>query len=171
MKFLFLIIPFGLFSQTDWPTFTDIDGRFQINAPDSFEKNIDSIYTEVGNLAYHTFYLQTQNEENELYLVSYCDYPPETFAADSTELIEAFFRTTIETASAIVEGKVLYQSDIQLDSHPGKFWRIDYNEGSAIVKTKAYIVNNRFYSIQVFSLKDKNINIQSEFFLDSFKLL
>ncbi|MEO1263238.1 MAG: hypothetical protein AAFZ15_30790 [Bacteroidota bacterium] len=171
MKFLFLLIPSLIFLQTNWPTFTDMDGRFQISAPGKFDKKTDTLTTDLGLLVYNTFFYQTKDGENELYLVSYCDYPPETIIPDSTELIEDFFQTTIESAASSVAGEVLYQSDIQLDNHPGKFWRIDYNDGNAIVKTKAYLVKDRFYSIQVFSLKNKNINAQSELFLDSFKLL
>ena len=150
-----------------------MEGRFKILLPGSFTEKIDSVKTDVGHLVYHTFFLQNEEEsaENLFYMVSYCDYPPSVVFADSTGLVEDFFKNTIEAAAETVKGEVAYSADIQLDTHPGKQWRIDYLDGKAVIKTRAYLVGSRFYSMQTIAWKVKSLNADGTRFFDSFKLL
>jgi hypothetical protein len=104
-------------------------------------------------------------------MVSYCDYPEGTFPADSTALLEEFFATTIEAATTAVDGEMIYTTDIQLKDHPGKFWRINYLDDKAVIKTKAYMVGDRYYAVQVISYQEGNINNAANRFFDSFRLL
>jgi hypothetical protein len=104
-------------------------------------------------------------------MVSYCDYPKYSIHSDSTELVKDFFKTTVETAVESVKGELSYSSDITMNEFPGRLWRVDYNDGKALIKTKSFLVKNRYYSIQVISLKDKGMNLQIDKFLDSFSLL
>ena len=124
-------------------------------------------------MAYHTFFLQTNDTaaDNLFYMVSYCDYPPNMVFADSVGLSEEFFQTTIEAAAESVKGAVAYSSDISLGKHPGKTWRIDYLEGKAVIKNRAYLVGNRYYQLQTISWKEKSLNSDGTRFFDSFRLL
>ncbi|MDG2420050.1 MAG: hypothetical protein P8M17_13725 [Saprospiraceae bacterium] len=58
-----------------------------------------------------------------------------------------------------------------MNEFPGRLWRVDYNDGNGLIKTRSFLVKNRFYSIQVISLKDKGMNLRIDKFLDSFSLL
>jgi hypothetical protein len=169
---LILLISFALYFTT-WEEYINYEGRFRILTPGALTLKVDTVETAVGKIAYHTFYLQTMEKgaDNLFYMVSYCDYPENTFPTDSTALIEAFFQNTVEAAGESVKGNVMYASDFQLQDFPGKIWRIDYLDGKAVIKTKALLVNDRFYSIQTISHRDKNINHDGEKFLESFRIL
>lgn len=175
------IIPFLLsfffismtIAQPSWDVFQSFDGKFKILTPGEMIKKENPIKTDIGELNYITFLHQPteKNPDNLVYMVSYCDYPKYSIHSDSTELVEDFFKTTVETAVESVKGELSYSSDITLDKFPGRLWRVDYNDGKALIKTKSFLVNNRYYSIQVISLKEKGMNLQIDKFLDSFSLL
>ena len=173
MKFLMLFFSLAFFWQAQWQEFASIEGKFKVLAPGDLIEKVDTSETSVGRLEYHIFYHQPSDEEadNLFYAVHYCQYPEGTLPADSTDLIADFLESTMESAAESVGGKILYSTDIQLDNtHPGKLWRIDFNDGKAVVKSKAYIVNDRFYMVQTVSKQEKNINLDAEKFLDSFKV-
>ena len=174
MRFLLFLLPSVVFAQeASWQEHTNAEGRFRISLPGSFTEKVDSLETEVGHLVYHTFFLQTDEKtaDNLFYMVSYCDYPASVVFADSVGLAEELFQTTIESAAEAMKGSVAYSSDIQLDKYPGKQWRIDYLDGKAVIKNRAYLVGNRFYSLQTISFKEKSLNSDGTKFFDSFRLL
>ncbi|MCC6722984.1 MAG: hypothetical protein IT258_00645 [Saprospiraceae bacterium] len=173
MHFILFLISTLPFSQDAWTEQTNQAGRFRILLPGNFTEKIDSVKTEVGPLVYHTFFLQNndQGAENLFYMVSYCDYPASVVFADSVGLAEEIFTATIESATEAVKGALVYSSDIQMDKYPGKQWRIDYMEGKVVIKNRAYLVGNRFYSLQTIAYKEKSLNADGTKFFDSFRLL
>jgi hypothetical protein len=173
MKPVFLLFIHTIFLWAGWQEYTSLEGRFRILAPGEMTQKVDTVSTEVGTLAYRTVFHQSpaKDADNLFYMVSYCDYPEGTFPADSSALLEEFFATTIEAAAASVDGEMIYTTDIQLKDHPGKFWRINYLDGKAVIKTKAYMVGDRYYAVQVISYKEGNINAAADRFFDSFHLL
>jgi hypothetical protein len=173
MSSILFLISTAIFAQNAWQEHTNPEGRFRIMLPGSFTEKVDSVKTEIGTLAYHTLFLQTNDEaaDNLFYMVSYCDYPASMVFADSVGLTEEFFQSTIETAAETVKGTVAYTSDIQLDKYPGKQWRIDYLEGKAVIKNRAYLVGSRYYSLQTIAFKEKSLNADGIRFFDSFRLL
>ncbi|RMG78204.1 MAG: hypothetical protein D6714_18500, partial [Bacteroidetes bacterium] len=150
MQLFSTVLILGTAGTPDWQTFESYEGRFRVLAPGAMTEKIDSIQTDVGTLAYHVFFHQSDNKDadNLFYMVSYCDYPAGSVHSDSTELLAPFFEATLESAAASVDGKLIYADDIRYDDYPGKFWRIDYLDGQAIIKTKAFLVKNRYYSLQ-----------------------
>ncbi len=173
MKILLLLTFVNFFIQDQWEERVDLNGRFKIFSPGILDEKIDTIKTELGPLVYHTFFYQTNEKETDkqIFMVSYCDYPKGIIFADSIGLTDDFFQNSMDVAAESVEGEVRYSSDIQLDSYPGKLWRIDYLNGDAVIKTKAYLVDNRYYAVQTISFYDKNINSSTDRFFDSFRLL
>ncbi len=170
---MLFLISTVLFAQDAWQVHTNAAGRFSIQLPGSFTEKVDSVKTEIGHLVYHTFFLQTDEKtaDNLFYMVSYCDYPANVVFADSVGLAEELFQTTIESAAEAMQGKVAYSTDIRLDKYPGKQWRIDYLDGKAVIKNRAYLVGSRFYSLQTIAFKEKSLNNDGTKFFDSFKLL
>ena len=156
-----------------WEEFVSYDGRFRIVTPGPVKQKVDSIDTRLGRLAYHTFFHQPEGEgqENVLYMVSYWDYPPGTVHSDSLELLDEFFQATMEAATSSVRGELLYADDIRLERYPGKVWRINYLNGKAVIRTRAYVVGARFYTVQTIMLRERSLNRASDRFLDSFRLL
>ena len=155
-----------------WKELKSYEGNFRILCPGEMEVKVDSMITGIGQLAYHTFYFQDDNTaENLLYMLSYCDYPEYTVHSDSTELHQEFFKATLESAVNSVNGVLLYSDDMDFRGYPGKVWRIDYLNGMAVIKTRAYLIGNRYYSLQTITLKERSLNTASDKFLDSFRLL
>ena len=173
MRLLLLLYPMLFFSQTNWEIYTDLNGRFQIDTPGMFVEKTDTLETGIGDIIYHSFFYQTkqEGEDNEVYIVSYCDYPEGIVFTDSTGMADEFFQTTIDASAESVNGKILYATDIQLEDNPGKFWRIDYLDGQGIIKTKAFLVKNRYYAIQVISYHKDDMSTSTDRFFNSFKLL
>lgn len=162
-----------IIAQSDWQQLTNFDGRFKINAPAELIEKVDTIETAVGDLVYHTFYHQAdiKKAENAMYMLSYVDYPAGAMHSDSTELLKDFFVETTNAAADAVNGELLYASESEINKFPGQVWRIDYLDGKAVIKTRAFMVNRRYYSLQTISLQERNLNRSSERFLDSFELL
>lgn len=153
-----------------WKEYKSVEGKFQVLTPGDFDKAVDTVRTDLGKLAYHILvYNNTQkNAENLFYMITFCDYPPGTIHSDSTALLKDFFDASIDQAASSVKGEVMYQSDVSLQGYPGKVWRINYLRDQAVIKTKAFMVGNRFYTIQTVTLKDMAMNAASERFFDSF---
>ena len=171
-------MPLSLQSQvvkaTNWKIFNTYEGQFRIEVPGgNMDRKEKVIHTEIGEITYVTYVHQTplKESENALYIVSYCDYPANSMHSDSLELLEDFFSNTIEKASESVYGEVRYEDDIWYIDYPGKLFRIDYRQGTATLKSKIFIVNNRFYNIQIATTKGKSMNEAADHFLDSFYLL
>jgi len=153
-----------------WKEYKSVEGKFQVLTPGDFDKAVDTVRTDLGKLAYHilVYNNQQKNAENLFYMITFCDYPPGTIHSDSTALLKDFFEASIDQAASSVKGEVVYQSDVSLQGYPGKVWRINYLRDQAVIKTKAFMVRNRFYSIQTVTLKDMAMNAASERFFDSF---
>ncbi|NJL75202.1 MAG: hypothetical protein HC892_09370 [Saprospiraceae bacterium] len=155
----------------NWTTYRAPDNSFSISAPYQWSEKTDTISTDIGNLKYFTLYCQAPDTSaNQIYMLSYCDYPDGTIHSDSTELITAFFEETMQSAAFSINGKLMYQADEALYNFPGKYWRIDYLQGNAVIKTRAFLVRNRYYAVQVVSKKVFHINPDSDRFLDGFRL-
>lgn len=156
-----------------WRDFNSYDGKFSVLVPGEFTEKVDSMETTIGKMAYHTFFHQTQesNADNVLYMLSYVDYPAGAIHADSSELLQDFFAETVDAAVKAVKGELLYANDWKYKDYPGKVWRIDYLEGKAVIKTKAFVMNNRYYSLQTIAKKEYSMNFSADKFLDSFKLI
>ncbi len=155
-----------------WDEFKSYEGKFRVFVPGAMSSKTDTITTHIGEVAYHTYFHQAPqpDESNVLYMVSYCDYPPNTIHSDSTALLGDFFESTIDAAVFSIAGDLAYSDDVQLDDYPGKFWRVDYLQGEAVIKTKAYLVESRYYAVQVVMLRKLSLNPYSDRFLDSFRL-
>lgn len=176
LKYLpLLFLPILSYTQNnDWKVFHSYEGKFKIEVPGGLmEEKERVIYTDIGEITYVTYYYQPAEEEmeNALYLVSYCDYPLYSMHSDSLALLEDFFNNTITSAKKSVYGELRYSESINYIDYPGKLFRIDYLQGTATLKSKTFLVNNRFYNIQIATTRGKSLNNAADKFLDSFHLI
>lgn len=182
MRLLFLLVALcstiGLAAQPTpnlWRTYKSNEGGFEILSPGIMSSKTDSVETAVGKLAYHTHFYQPRPDdataENMMYMVSYCDYPEGSLHQDSTQLLAAFFDATMESAALSIDGKLMYNSPRDYLDYPGHFWRIDYLDGQAVIKTWGLVVDRRYYAIQTVTVKNRSRNRSSDNFLDSFRIL
>ncbi len=165
-------VPGGWENQQPWQAYQDLDGRFQIKLPANWQHTIDSVDTAVGTLAYHTFFLQppVDTADNEVYMLSYVDYPAGSLHHDSSELVTELLDATLATAVERMKGEVLFSTEKPLGHYPGRYWRIDYLQGQASVRTHALVAYNRYYALQTISRSGKGINKSSDRFFDSFSI-
>jgi hypothetical protein len=166
---IFLFI-FSLFP-TKWQVFKSYDGKFSVEIPcATMEEKVQQIPTPMGELEYHTFVCAPPelDAENKVFLISYVDYPSAILHPDSLDLKRQLLATSIESSVESLKGTLLYQDEITYKGEQGFFWRIDYNKGNAVMKTKAFIVKNRMYLIQVATEKARSRNLEADKYLNSF---
>lgn len=158
--------------QQNWEQYNDFDGRFRVLLPAEWDHRVDSIETAVGELAYHTYWLQTPTDtaDNVMYMLSYVDYPEGALHHDSLELVSDFLDASQEEAEKSMHGDVLFSTPKKLNGYPGRFWRIDYLDGQASVRTQAFVANNRYYALQTVSKTRKGINNSTDRFFGSLVL-
>lgn len=173
MQIYLFLLQVLIVSSTSWKTTTSINGGFQIDTPGETEYKITSIPTAIGTIDYHTYlYHQMQDTvATFLYMISYCSYPEGSFPADSTDLIHDFFDATLEQSATSVSGEVVYTDNISYQGFPGLFWRLHYNGGRSVMKTKAYLIRDRFYSLQVATESDYSLDPNINRFFDSFRII
>ena len=160
-------------STEHWEDFTSMPGQFKVRVPGPFKEKADIFQTDIGILVYHTFFYQDQSEgaENFIYMISYVDYPSGAVHSDSTDLIDEFFQATIDQATFSIAGDLAYSNPIKEQGYPGFLWRINYRQNTSVIKTKAFLKDNRYYAIQAVTAKDLALNPTIDRFMDSFKLL
>lgn len=169
--FAFTLLPILLQAQSQ--EFQSYDGRFQILAPGAMTEAVDTLQTAIGETVHHTFYYQAPSEDENVlfYSVIYYDLPKNSINSDSTDLIEEFFANTTESAAKSVRGELMYANYEELAGFPGYFWRIDYLDEKAVIKSKAWLADNRYYELKTISWKERAVNPDADKFFDSFKLL
>ncbi len=155
-----------------WSEITDYEGRFRVTSPEAFTLKTDTVNTAIGALVYHTFYLapQKDNAENEVYMVSYTDYPEGAIHPDSTALITELFEETQDAAVNSVRGELLFSQEGFQNKLPFRYWRIDYLNGNASIRTKAYVDVDRFYIVQTVTKRKYGMNYSTDRFIDSFRI-
>lgn len=175
MKFFVFLSLFTLpfLYEPNWDWYTSEQGMFKVLTPGDFTKKVEQTKTPIGELAYHIYSYQPkeENADNFLYMISYCDYPEGSVHSDSTELLKDFFDATVESSVSSVRGELFYAADTKIGEYPGKIWRINYGNDKAAIKTKAFVVGNRYYAIQTVTYRHKSLNSSIEKFMDSFEII
>lgn len=168
------LLPAWMQAQTKpkWEEFRSLEGRFRVLTPGAMRTKTDTMETAIGKLAYHTFFFEDaeQNTENAVYLLSYCDYPEGSLHHDSIALVAEFLDATVQESAFSVAGDVAWSNDIRSGVYPGKSWRVDYKDKRAVIKTRAYVAGNRYYSVQTVMKRERSLNAASDKFLESFRI-
>ncbi|NNF20597.1 MAG: hypothetical protein HKN67_01545 [Saprospiraceae bacterium] len=161
-----------LFGQT-WSNFSPEGSMCKVLFPKEPAHQSQTVDTEVGQLSYHSYVINdtTRNSSNVAYVLSYCDYPVGTIHSDSLLLIPDFFNATIDESILSLDGELVYSDEDYWVEYPGRIWKVAYQDGRMMVKNKSYLVKNRLYTIQVYTLKEKDRNRDINRYLDSFKLV
>ncbi len=157
-------------TEAKWEEVRDYEGRFRVNSPAPFREKRDTIETPLGELVYHTLFVAPDSEkaENEVYMISYVDYPEGALPADSTDLISALLDETQEAAVASVRGEMMFSQEGFQQTFPFRYWRIDYLNGRGSIRTKAIVADDRIYTVQTVTQRAYGINHSTDRFIDSF---
>ncbi|MEY3321765.1 MAG: hypothetical protein RLZZ417_1348 [Bacteroidota bacterium] len=180
---LLFCLPFLFFSlnaqqnsekKVEWTKYKSENGKFSVLVPGQLTEKSDSSNTPLGYLKMHTFYYQpsaNSGHSNFMYMVQYCEYPDGTLDGNDTTFTNEFFESTRNEAAFSINGKVIYHTPVTLNNFKGQFWRIHYKNDTAVIKTKAYIIKNRYYAIQTITFKSLASNMETDKFFDSFQIL
>lgn len=138
-------------------------------------KSVEAV-TDLGTLNTEVFYFQPNPDTSAqsglfFFQVSYCDFPKTALHADSVELLEEFFTQTVAAAAESVGGEVRYADTDESLGYPGYRWRIDYLDGEVAIRTRAVIVDNRYYAWQVVTGTPFSLSSETGRFLESFRIL
>ena len=132
------------------------------------------INTEVGLLKMNMFLLDmsaSKNSKNLFYMSNYTEYPKESVSSDQKNHIAQFFRGTVDGAVKNVKGKLISEKIIQHKGYPGRYIKIDFRNGLAIITMKFILVKNKMYILQTITETSKDANEDLLKFMKSFELL
>lgn len=170
--FLLLALPYSI-SQNNWREFVSLSGDFKVECPGSMKEIITRTETAIGELEYHSFAFRDEADDtdNFMYTIMYCDYPQGSLHSDDAELVKDFLEVSVEESVQSINSKLIYATDVNVGTYAGKLWRVDYNDGEGVIRTKAFVKDNRFYSIQTVCSRERSLNKASDRFMDSFRFL
>lgn len=161
------------FDVSQWKRIEALDKSCTIYAPLQMTVRVDSVDTEIGEImtVQHLLQQSTEFTPNFMFNLTYTRYPQGVISLDSTAIIEDVLRTTFENSSLKLGGDLIYYSDIDYKDLPGKIWKIKYGDGQYMMKSKAFVDDDRLYLVQVASLAEFASNRAVDHFFDSFKVL
>jgi hypothetical protein len=168
---MLFIAPCFLTGQKNWEKFIPENMGFSIMVPGKMEYGLKHVLTDLGELQTTTYLYKGEDKNPDpIFIINITNYPAGVLEPDSTELTEEFFNTSLEGIREKLGGETIYYADISSLYHPRKIYRIQYNQGQAMVKGKMFVSGNRFYSVQAFSSFSNSTLKDIDIFLDSFEL-
>ena len=155
----------------DWQLFESTDFQaFYPNLPSSQVKTVNSA---VGELKMNIFMYDASNnekDENLVYGIITTEYPDSIINSSNTEVLQNFFRNSIDGAVNNVNGKLISESTIDIDGFPGREIKVNFRDGLAVIKMRMYLVNNKIFTLQTITKTENDLNKSIDKFMNSFKL-
>lgn len=140
-------------------------GGFIVNflgVPQEEKKAVD---TAMGSIDMNIY---SVSKDDIAYVISTNDYPEQFVKSKNTKDILNDSRDGILSNT---KGKLLYESDIQLEQFPGKELKYEVAEGAGITRQRIFLVNQRLYQISVSTGSEEKYSKEINNFFDSFKLI
>jgi hypothetical protein len=147
-----------------WQEFASRTGGFYIVMPGSPDSEVHDVFTAVGVLELHTFFVQVRDSA---YMVGYSDYPK--FLVDSA-VVDEMLDGARDGAVANVDGRLVWERRIRLQGYPGReLWiEADVDGESGLAHARLYLVGTRLYQILVAGPTHEYSQSNAEKFLNSF---
>ena len=154
-----------------WKEYSSRQGRFSILFPGRPSEEDTSFDTAAGRLEARQYKLAT----SAYYIVDYTDFP--LVLEQEPGKLNQTFNSIRDGAVANAQGKVLSESDLRLEGHPGRELKIAIPDGG-IIRVRMYAVGQRIYQTAVTTPKELKAPDGGRFdearalkFLDSLKLI
>jgi len=147
--------------------------NYRIYFPQKPTDQSQIINTAIGDLKLNIHMYQVPDsikDENLIYGLIETEYPDSVINSDKKEILDNFFRNSIDGSINNVHGKLLTETKIQIDTFPGREIRVDFREGLAVIKMRFYLVKNKMYFLQTITDTKKDFNKSINKFMDSFTL-
>lgn len=170
LKIFFVL--FFLFTQNDWIIFKSQDSNFSVFVPGEMEKSTETFLTDIGSVDFNSFiYKGNALDQNAVFIVLHYKYPMDLTAEENGTLADSILLTTVEESLIKLNGSLDYKREVDFGYYPGMLYRIKYNNGNGILKSKSFVIKDNFYSLQIYTTIEKSLNHEMDTFLDSFRLI
>jgi hypothetical protein len=161
--------PEAMEEEDEWEEFTYDDAGFRVALPATPVEEMVPANPDLGMGESGAILLDT-NGNTVGYAAFYRDYP-DLATLESSEAIATFlddFRDDF-IANGVLDGQLLQEREIMLDSYPGREMEIIGAEG--FLKTRVYLVGDRLYMLVAVSMTEEAYPETGDRFLDSFELV
>ncbi|HVW61578.1 MAG TPA: hypothetical protein VHC48_16110 [Puia sp.] len=165
------ILTMSFIHQNGWYLFDS--NKYKMFFPKRPDDQVQTVQTAIGELKMNVhMYEAPENEtdDNFTYGIIETDYPDTVINSGKKDILDKFFRNSIDGAVKNVNGKLLTESNIQLNGFPGREFRVDYKDGLAVITMRAYLVKNTMYMLQTITETKKDHNAAIGKFMNSFTL-
>ncbi len=160
--------------QTEWKEHEFIEEGFAIEAPSEVKSTEQEIMTDIGLINFSSWNFGKELKDGNLvYSVHVYAYPEGSLSADSSaaDLGLELYHETMNANVDNLNGNLDYSTDIEVNGVPGMKYRISFNNRKQVMKSYAFIKEDTFYSLQVFTFQDRSLNDHIDVFLDSFRFI
>lgn len=152
------------------------DGRFKVLFPATPNEIHETVESSMGKLPFHMLICPFTSTVS--YHLVYMDYPIYLESADLVKTALDNARQGTLARMAKEDPRVVKESDISIDGHPGRFLQIEL-KGDAMVRMRIFVAGNRVYVVGLGSPKEtpKVVNATNDYetiatrFMDSFKII
>jgi len=147
-----------------WTEYSSTEGQFSVLLPAAPTTDVKPVATQSGQVEMHFYSLTTGNTD---YLISYADYPISLF---QNTPIKSILDGARDGAVKNSQGRLITESDISLDSYPGREINVESSDSANLMRAHLYVVNQRLYQVIVITPRASAGSADVTKFLDSFQL-
>ncbi len=131
-------------------TFNDPIGGVTLMVPDTMSCTEKYVQTEAGEVFYKSCNLEILHKTHTVKFSYYLTvYPFNLFENDDIEWREEFFEETRQASAKAVLGDIVYYSNDDIKEYPGTVWRVAFDKGKGVIKSKAFVKADQFINIKV----------------------
>jgi hypothetical protein len=179
---LFLLVSISQIYSTDigkWKTYDFEKHGFSIDLPQTpiEEESLDP--TIFGNLNGLTIFCSANTpygiDSNGLYMASCLELPDNIDLNQTEETLQNYYQAMIDNIVLSLDGRLLYERDIQLEAFEGKQIKILFSKkslgGKMVSRVRIFLIKNQLFMIQTMTLPQYDNNSFIDKFMDSFKFI
>jgi len=144
-----------------WKEFVSKEGRYKVLMPGTPPK-VDS----KGDAGKNDFKMNTVPVGNAVYGAGHLDFRAKVKYSSAKQFYDEWLQSNVAT----VAGKVASDQEIKLGKYPGREVQIIHGEDGLIMRTRLFLVGQRFYQLLVVGTKEEVTSKDADKFLDSFRL-
>ena len=155
----------------EWESFKFDKYGYWMDFPSEPEYTPQKVNTEIGALDLHFYMLDNTKKGGNYYSSAYSEYPDSILHSDKKELLDGFFKASIEGAVKNIHGELLSEKIIDINGYPGREIKVSAKSISLVLKMRIFLVENKVYMLQVLTPIKNDFNKSINKFLDSFELI
>ena len=169
---LLCLVSISACTQKSSAPFSDEAGKFQVDFPVKPEKEAQTVTTEFGLVSTVLYKAEPgRSDNNTAYEAGYVDYPEGYADTLSIENTPGFFASAQTTNLTTPEIELISTYNLQLLGYPGMEFRWKDTRTKKMFRIRFYLVNNRMYTLSVYTKEKDDFNLDINKFFESFKLL